>query len=152
MANIPILKISSVKKGRPKKDPIKEKNLQRFKLIHKVIPLLDRFHLVKDHHNRELHLDQYISLILFYFFNPVLTSLRGIQQVSHLEKVKKMLGVKGTSLGSLSEASDVFDADLVAPLIKELAKKAIPLEKNPKLKTLQQILVATDGSLLGSLV
>jgi len=98
--------------------------------------------LVRDHHNRELHLDQYISLILFYFFNPILTSLRGIQQVSRLEKVKKMLGVKGTSLGSLSEASNVFDADLVAPLIKELAKKSIPLEKDPKLKNLQQALVA----------
>ena len=98
--------------------------------------------MVRDHHNRELHLDQYISLILFYFFNPILTSLRGIQQVSRLEKVKKMLGVKGTSLGSLSEASNVFDADLVAPLIKELAKKSIPLEKDPKLKNLQQALVA----------
>jgi len=151
MAIIPVLEISSVKKGRPKKDPIKEKDLQRFKLIHKVIPLLEHFHLVRDHYNRELHLDQYISLILFYFFNPILSSLRGIQQVSHLEKVKKMLGVKGTSLGCLSEASNVFDADLVAPLIKELAKKSIPLEKDPKLKSLQQALVAMDGTLLPAL-
>ena len=97
MTTIPILKISLVKKGRPKKDPIKEKTGSALNLIHKVIPLLERFHLVRDHHNRELHLNQYISLILFYFFNPILTSLRGIQQVSHLEKVKKMLGVKSTS-------------------------------------------------------
>lgn len=138
-------------KGRKKKDPIREEDLQSFKHISKFIPLLERFHLVEDHHNRELHFDQYISLILFYFFNPILTSLRGIQQVSHLKKVKKVLGVKGTSLGSLSEASYVFDADLLYPLIKELANKAIPLEKDPKLKKLQQALVAVDGSLLPAL-
>ena len=62
MATIPVLKISSVKKGRPKKEPIKEKDLQRFNLIHKFIPLLERFHLVRDHHNRDLHLNQYWEL------------------------------------------------------------------------------------------
>jgi len=51
--------------------------------------------------------------------------------------VKKVLPVKGTSLGSLSEASSIFEADLIAPLIKELAKKSIPLEKDPKLKSLE---------------
>jgi hypothetical protein len=76
-------------RGRKKKDPIQEKDLQGVKLLRKFIPLLERFHLVKNHHNRDLHFDQYIFLILFYFFNPVLTSLRGIQQASHLKKVKK---------------------------------------------------------------
>jgi len=80
-----------------------------------------------------------------------LTSLRGIQQASYLKKVKKILGIKGASLGSLSEASSVFDANLISPLIKELAKKAIPLEKDPKLKNLQQTLVAMDGTLLPAL-
>jgi len=50
--------------------------------------------------------------------------------------------LKAQAQGFLSEASSVFDADLIAPLIKELAKKAIPLEKDPKLKNLQQALVA----------
>lgn len=144
---------SSAKKGRgrPKKNPIQEKDLQGFKFLHKFIPLLKKFHLVKDHHNRDLHFDQYIVLILLYFFTPVLTSLRGIQQASYLKKVKKIVGIKGASLGSLSEASSVFDANLISPLIKELAKKAIPLEKDPKLKSLQQTLVAIDGTLLPAL-
>ena len=144
---------SSAKKGRgcPKKNPIQGKDLQGFKFLHKFIPLLKKFHLVKDHHNRDLHFDQYIVLILLYFFTPVLTSLRGIQQASHLNKVKKILGIKGASLGSLSEASSVFDANLISPLIKELAKKAIPLERDPKLKNLQQTLVAMDGTLLPAL-
>jgi len=66
-------------------------------------------------------------------------------------KVKKMLGIKGVSLASLSESSNIFDADLIVPLIKELAEKAIPLEKDPMLKNLPQTLVAVDGTLLHAL-
>ncbi len=138
-------------KGRKKKAPIDEKSLQGFKYLRDIIPLLDRFHLVKDHHNRDLHYDQYLSFILLFYFNPVITSLRGIQEASHLKKVQKRLGVKATSLGSLSEAQGVFDAQLLAPLIPELAQKAALLEKDPKLKTLQQALTAVDGSLLPAL-
>ncbi|MFH0774256.1 MAG: hypothetical protein V2A53_01995 [bacterium] len=46
--------------------------------------------------------------------------------------------LKAQAQGFLSEASNVFDANLIALLIKELAKKSIPLEKDPKLKNLQQ--------------
>lgn len=138
-------------KGRKKKAPIDEKNLQGFKYLRDIIPLFHRFHLVKDHHNRDLHYDQYLSFILLFYFNPVITSLRGIQEASHLKKVQKRMGVNATSLGSLSEAQGVFDAKLLAPLIPELARKAAPLEKDPKLKTLQQTLTAVDGSLLPAL-
>ncbi len=138
-------------KGRKKKAPIDEKSLQGFKYLRDIIPLLDRFHLVKDHHNRDLHYDQYLYFILLFYFNPVITSLRGIQEASHLKKVQKRLGVKATSLGSLSEAQGVFDAQLLAPLIPELAQKAALLEKDLKLKTLQQTLTAVDGSLLPAL-
>lgn len=138
-------------KGRKKKAPIDEKNLQGFKYLRDIIPLFHRFHLVKDHHNRDLHYDQYLSFILLFYFNPVITSLRGIQEASHLKKVQKRIGVNATSLGSLSEAQGVFDAKLLAPLIPELARKAAPLEKDPKLKTLQQTLTAVDGSLLPAL-
>ncbi|MEW6620259.1 MAG: IS4 family transposase [bacterium] len=148
MVNDSVMKDKKLKK----KHAIREEDLQGFKPLYKFIPFLERFHLVKDHHNRELHLDQYLSLILLYFFNPIIDSLRGIQQVSHLDKVKKLLGVeKGVSLGSLSEASSVFDAELIAPLIKELTSKAIPLEKDPQLRALQQTLVAVDGTLLAAL-
>ncbi len=138
-------------KKRKKKEAIEPSDLVGFKPLKKFISLLEPLHSVKQHHNRDLYFDQYTSLVLLYFFNPVLTSLRGIQQVSHFDKVKKSLGIKGTSLGSLSEASNVFDAELLAPIIKDLAKKAIPVEKDARLKELQQTLVATDGTLLPAL-
>ena len=133
------------------KPHIATNTFQGFKYLKNLFPLLQRYHEVGKHHNRKLHFDQYLSLIILYFFNPVLTSLRAIQQASTIKTVQKKLGVKSTSLGSLSEASYVFDAELLQPLIKELAAQALPLEKNPQLKALQQELVAVDGTLLAAL-
>ncbi len=125
--------------------------LQGFKYFQNLFPLLQRYHEVKKHHNRKLHFDQYLTLLILYFFNPVLTSLRGIQQATTIKAVQKKLDIKSTSIGSLSEASYVFNAELLQPLIKELAAKALPFEKNPQLKALQQELVAVDGTLLPAL-
>jgi hypothetical protein len=136
---------------RQKKEPIPESALQGFKYFKVLSPILRRLHSEKDHHNRKLYFDQYIALLLFYFFNPAITSLRAIQKASGLKKAQKVLGVKRTSLGSLSEASYVFDSQLIAPIIQELAKKAIPLETDPKLKAIEKQLVAVDGSLLPAL-
>jgi len=139
---------TSSKRGRKKRQPVPESALQGFKYFKVLSPILQRLHSEKDHHNRKLYFDQYIALFLFYFFNPLVTSLRAIQQVSELKKVQKILGVKRTSLGSLSEASDVFDSQLIAPIIQQLAEQAIPLETDPKLKSIEQMLVAVDGTLL----
>ena len=43
--------------------------------------------------NRKLHYDQYAALILLYFFNPIVTSLRGIVQASGLKKSLTRLGI-----------------------------------------------------------
>ena len=136
---------------RQKKEPIPESALRGFKYFKVLSPILQRLHTEKDHHNRELYFDQYLALLLFYFFNPAITSLRAIQRVSGLKKAQKVLGVKSTSLGSLSEASYVFDSKLIAPIIQQLAEKAIPLETDPKLKAIEKQLVAVDGSLLPAL-
>lgn len=142
----------SVNRGkRHKREPIPESALRGFKYFKVLSPILQRLRPEKTHHNRELHFDQYIALFLFYFFNPIVTSLRAIQQVSGLKKVQALLGIKRTSLGSLSEAGNVFDSELIAPIIHELAKKAIALETDHKLKGIEQMLVAVDGTLLPAL-
>ncbi len=139
------------KPGPPKNPPIREEDIQGFKYLDAFFKTLKRFHDVKDHKNRELHYDQYLALILLYFFSPVLTSLRGIQQATTLEKIQERLGIKETSLGSLSEASQVFDAKLLVPLLKELAEQTLPREKDPELKQIQQLIKAVDGTLLPAL-
>jgi hypothetical protein len=137
--------------GRKPKPPLTEKDLAGFKYLRTILPLIEKFHLLNEHHNRDLHYDQYLSLILLYYFSPIITSLRGIQQASSLEKVQQQLRINRTSLGSLSEAQHVFDGQLLAPLIAELAAQAIPLETDRRLATLHQTLTAVDGTLLKAL-
>jgi len=133
---------------------VQARDLQGFKYFSLLQPFLERLH---DHAterdragNRRLYFDQYTSLILLYFFSPALTSLRGLQQASALDKVQKTLGCARASFGSLSEASRVFDPDLLRAAIAELATKALPLVAGPEANALQG-LTAVDGSILTAL-
>lgn len=101
--------------------------------------------------NRTLHFDEYCTLILLYFFNPAVTSLRGIQQTSQLKKVQSKLGVPRTSLGSLSEATAVFDPERLREIIEELATNALPVVHDPQLADFPQELRVVDGTLLRAL-
>jgi len=51
-----------------------------------LVPVLEKLHgsaCERDKaHNRKLHFDQHAALILLYFFNPITTRLRGIQQAN----------------------------------------------------------------------
>jgi Transposase DDE domain len=133
---------------------VTDKDLQGLKYFKLLRPLLERLHdaaTQRDHAgNRKLFFDQYGALILLYFFNPILTSLRGLQQAGTLQKVQQQLGCTRNSLGSLSEASRVFDAELLQPLIAELAAQALPLQSGPQAEALRG-LTAADGSLLPAL-
>jgi len=127
------------------------RGLKYFKILG---PLLDRLHnhaTQRDRAgNRKLFFDQYASLLLLYFFNPIVTSLRGIQQASAIGKVQKLLGCQRVALGSLSEASHVFDAAALHPLIAELASQALPIVVGKEAEALRG-LTAVDGSLLPAL-
>lgn len=73
--------------------------------------------------NRELFYDQYallFLLFLLYYYNPTISSLRGLQRLTDLNKVRH-LGIHRTSLGSMSEAQHVFDAALLEKVTAELA-------------------------------
>jgi hypothetical protein len=137
-----------------KKAPVLAKDLRGFKYFKLLTPLLHRLHdlgTARDHAgNRHLFYDQYAALILLYFFNPILTSLRGIQQASALDKVQRQLGVSRTALGSLSEAARVFDAAALQDIIAELASR-IPHGTTPREQQALQDLTAVDGSLLPAL-
>ena len=66
--------------------------------------------------NRRLFFDQLCGLILLTFFNPSLETLRDLKRASRLPQVRKKLGCKSTSLGSLSEAMHVFDPSLLVEM------------------------------------
>ena len=75
---------------------IQESDVTVLKYFDKLSPMLQRLHddgCQRDTAgNRELHYDQYCMLILLYLFNPIVTSLLGIQQASELKKVQRKLG------------------------------------------------------------
>src|SRR5229473_5996124 len=123
-------------------------SLRGWKYFHALIPLLARLHDAgcdRDKaSNRKLHFDHYCALILLALFNPLTRSLRGLVQASDLQKVQAELGVKRTSLGSLSEAARVFDPDLLLPIITELAGELRPLATDPRLKGIRHIITAVD--------
>jgi len=73
---------------RHKRNPIPESAPRGFKYFKVLSPMLQRLRSEKDHHNRKFYFDEYIALFLLYFFNPIVTSLRAIQQVSGLKKVQ----------------------------------------------------------------
>jgi hypothetical protein len=130
---------------------VREKDLQGFKYFDRLSPLLERLHDVGTARdkagNRELFFDQYTMLILLFFFNPIITSVRGLQQASTLGKVQKLLGVPRVSLGSFSEAAGVFDAEPLRQIVQELAARAVPLERGREAEALRG-LTAVDGSWL----
>jgi len=135
-----------------KKPKIKESQLQGFKYFKAVSKMLESLHQAGCERdiagNRILHMDQYVSLILLYMFNPICNSLRSLQQVSELKKVQKQFGAARASLGSLSEASTVFDSGLLKNIIQELSIKLTNVSSIPGFDNSKDILTAVDGSLI----
>ena len=138
-----------------KRQKVREKDITGLKYFEKLAPLLERLHdagCERDKAgNRQLHFDQYCLLILLYLFNPIVTSLRGIQQASELAKVQKKLGCPRAALGSLSEAASVFDAELLKEIIAELGAELKPLERDARLKDIQHTMTLVDGTLIAAL-
>ena len=135
-----------------KKPKIKESQLagfKYFKVVNKMLQRLRDAGCERDKaSNRILHMDQYVSLILLYMFNPICDSLRSIQRISELKKVQKSFGAARASLGSLSEASTVFDSELLKSIIQELSLKLPNVSKISGFDNSKGILTAVDGSVI----
>jgi hypothetical protein len=67
-----------------KRDEVREEDLTGLKYFERLAPLLARLHAVGCQRdkagNRILHFDQYTMLVLLFLFNPVVRSLRAMQQ------------------------------------------------------------------------
>src|SRR4030067_1905141 len=109
----------------PAREPLREEDIQGLKYFRRLWPLFERLHDVgcgRDKaRNRKLHMDQYCSLVLLFLFNPCVRTLRALQQASELRNVQRKLGCSRASLGSLSEATDVFDPGRLRGMIWGLA-------------------------------
>ncbi len=137
-----------------KRDEIEERDITGLKYFKDLLPLFERLHEVGCQRdkagNRQLHMDQYCALVLLFLFNPIVTSLRALQQASALKKVQRTLGSPRASLGSLSEAVQVFDPALLEPIITELLGR-VPKVRSVGRGQLTHALTAVDGSVVKTL-
>lgn len=138
-----------------KQPDIQEAALAGVKHVRKLSRLLKRLHTVgcaRDRAgNRLLYMDQYVTLLLLYLFNPTCNSLRTIQRISQLQSVQKRLGVPRCSLGSLSEAARVFDSRPLQEIVTTLARQTHPVAGSARGPEIKEILTIVDGTLLSAL-
>lgn len=138
-----------------KRKKIRDEDITGLKYFDTLQPLLKRLHGVGCERdkagNRKLHMDEYCLLVLLFLFNPVARSLRAIQQASKLRKVQRKLGCLRASLGSLSEATDVFDSQRLQEIIAELGEQLQPIASDPRLKDIRHVVTLVDGTLLKGL-
>ena len=100
------------------------KNLRDLKAISKVLERLRPVGGERDAAgNRQLYMNDYCLLVLLWLFNPIVDSLRGLQQASDLDVVRKRLGVGRASLGSLSESVSIFDPEPLQAIVEEWSEK-----------------------------
>jgi hypothetical protein len=140
--------------GAPKA-ALREQDVRGLKYFDRLAPLLQRLHDVgwqSDRAgNRSLHFDNYCMLVLLFLFNPIVTSLRSLQQASELKNVQKKLACPRTSLGSLSESVSCFDPEPLKQIIAELGEQLEPVGRDPRLRDLRQTVTPVDATLLAAL-
>jgi len=135
----------------PRKKRVKADEVQGAKYL---IPVLDLLRSLRGHADdpkRLLHCDEYCAWLLLFFFTPVLDSMRGLQHASDIATIKRKLKLPRFSLGSFSEAGNVFDPALLIPIIEEVSGRIEDNETNLALRSIGQRPTAVDGTLLRAL-
>jgi len=145
------------KAAKAKPDPIDPRQLAHLKKLRHLLPLLSSLRdsgCARDAAgNRELHFDEYVTLVLLYLFNPMIDSVRTLQRATAVDKLAEQLGVRRFSLGSFSESCRVFEPDKLRAVIAQLAGELRPLHADPRLK--QHLdghsLTIADGTVLDAI-
>jgi Transposase DDE domain len=137
------------------KEALHDKDIVCLGHLKRAFDLVDRLHDVGCQRdladNRELHFDDYLKLMLLYTWNPLIGSIRRLQEAVGLSKVAKALGIKSFSLGSFSESVRVFEPERVREILVELAGQITPGERDPRLKEFKDAITLVDGSVVRAL-
>ena len=120
--------------ARPRRRALQPIDIEGLEYFDTLVPLLARLKDIGTQRdragNRQLFYDQYVCLLLLYFFSPTITSLRSAAGFDPGGR-STTIGDSATSLGSLSEAARLFDAKALHQILQELAAKAAPLVNGP---------------------
>jgi len=143
--------------AKSKNNQVKAKDLKGFKIIKRFRKILKKtkspfaVHPSELDPRRKLSEKDYFSLFLFTYLNPVLKSMRGLCAASTLEKVKEKVCSNSVSLGTFSEAQNIFSPDLLLSVIQNLAAQFKPTFGDKRILEICKDFVAVDGSLIRAL-
>lgn len=107
----------------------------------------DKLRRAYDHGNRVLHYDTILTAYLLAFFNPILRSLRMLEDFSKVPGAQQYLDVDQLARSTLSDANQLFDPTLLDPLIHSLQSHIPALARvDSKLGQVLKQLRLVDGS------
>ena len=136
------------KVGRPKRDkPPALSAITGKKHLRSVLKLRKKLRKLHAHPNRILFYDDVLTALLLAFFNPVMRSLRMIEDFSNCPLVQDELHVERICKSTLSDLQRVVDPSLLEPLIQSLQAQIPHLHKTDgPLGALLKKMRLVDGS------
>jgi hypothetical protein len=111
--------------------------------------LLDSLRSAYDHPNRKLYFDDLFIALLLAFYNPVVRSLRGVEDASQMPGINQHLDIAAIKRSTAGDAMSAFDPQLLVPLIADLRQQVSPRQMDETDETLRGLLnrlLAFDGS------
>ena len=138
------------RQGRQPKLRVSQGDVGSLQYLKPLERLLLRLHEDGNCSNRALHFDRLLLLLVLAYFNPIVTSLRDLEQLSGLKKVRRKLNIPRFGKSTIADGLRVFDPALLAKVMAELAGR-VPVQTDSRLQDLNQILTAVDGTLLKAL-
>ena len=141
--------------ARKQKPRLTERDLSRWKLIEEFRARIEAdggaAHRTFANPRRHLGQGDYLSLMLFGLFNPVVDAMRGLCEASKLRRVQRDICTHPVSLGSFSEAQSVVDPGLLRRVFEGLAAEAGAFRGDPRLEPYRKDLLAVDGTIWAAL-
>ena len=136
--------------ARPKRPKITSTDVEVGSIARHVQTLREHWqaHVPPEHGNVSLQEEDVLTVMLAGFFDPLVRSLRTIEQLAQVPSVKQHLSVQHVPKSTLSDALARFRVEHLRPLIQDLQKQLPQLQKrDPDLAGVASKIVAGDGSL-----
>jgi hypothetical protein len=136
--------------SRPKSPTITSTSADVFSIAREVQTLRQHWlnHVPPEHGNVSLHEEDVLIVMLAGFFDPLVRSLRTIEQLAQVPLVKRHLDVDHVPRSTLSDALARFRVEHLRPLVEQLQKQLPQLQTlDPDLASVADKIVAGDGSL-----
>lgn len=144
---VPDASVLRPRRGRKKRTKPAAKDITGRGYLKTLQSLLRELRKLYPHANRVLFYDDVVVAHLLAFFNPMVNSLRMVEDMSEIPAVAQQLHVDSVCRSTLSDAHALFDPDYLLPLIERLRPQLPQLKHQDRdLAVLLERVIAFDGS------